>query len=84
MMRVTIQSEPPVTLTGADAKEIVRKMKHLQWNVPDAKRDYMRECAERVQIQTGTRPRVRRGADAFLHDLRDMGLIQIDHTTTEG
>lgn len=60
---------------GKDAKGVVRAMKQTQWNAPDAKRDYIKQVADRVEQMTGVRPR--RGADKFLSDLAGLGLVTV-------
>ena len=66
------------TFAGPDAIAIVRAMRDAQWSAPALKRDYMSEVAERVAMLMGAAIDTTHGAQAFLDDLRRVGLITID------
>lgn len=73
-----IQTTDGYVFEGADAKEIVRKMRDTQWGTPVLKREYMEEVRDRLNGAPGTTEIViDRGADAFLASLSASGLIRI-------
>jgi hypothetical protein len=73
-----IQTTDGLVFEGADAKEIVRKMRDTQWGAPVLKREYMEEVRDRLNGAPGmTEIVIDRGADAFLSSLVTNGLIRI-------
>jgi len=67
-----IQTTDGYVFEGADAKEIVRKMRDTQWGAPVLKREYMEEVKDRLNVGIIHD----KGADAFLTSLSDAGLIR--------
>lgn len=73
-----IQTTDGYIFEGADAKEIVRKMRDTQWGTPVLKREYMQEVADRVTGAPGmTKIVIDQGANAFLASLSANKLIRI-------
>lgn len=74
-MKITVTTNDLLFFAGADAKDVVRKMKEAQWNAPDTKREYMEQVGQRVMEMTGQRPR--EDATGFLIDLERANLVTI-------
>lgn len=71
-----IQTTDGYVFEGADAKEIVRKMRDTQWGAPVLKREYMVEVRDRLSGADATPIVADKGADAFLASLVFAKLIR--------
>lgn len=81
MLRVTCVDG--AIFTGKDEKDIVRQMKHTDWNAPERKGEYMEDVAARVDTMMGQEIRVT-SAKVFLRDMQTVGLLTIQESSTPG
>jgi hypothetical protein len=77
-----VKTHDGTTFTGTTATAILRQMRDTQWGVPQPKRSWKEDVADRVHQMTGEYPRLT--PVQFLADLERLKLVTITVTPAPG